>query len=179
MARRFVSFTLAGNRYGVPVSEVAQIIRHEHVQPAPSALPMIEGVVNLRGEVVPVLDPRARPDDHSSRRAPLGADRGSAVARGGLSARDRRRIVVVRLAGRTCGIAVDEVHEIVDVEESGITPAAAVEASSGPDAVESPLRITAQVRVGSMVMYLPDLTALLDPSLALLDPARVRPEPEG
>jgi chemotaxis signal transduction protein len=164
---------LAGNRYGVPVAEVAQIIRHEHVQPAPSALPSIAGVVNLRGEILPVLDPRVdsggRPLAAEARPGgrPLTAEaRPGARAKEapvGVTARDRRRILVVRLAGRTCGIAVDEVHEIVDVEDSWITP------GGGP--VEAPLRVTAEVRVGPTVMYLPDLSALLDPSLARQEPA--------
>ncbi len=145
---------LGGSRYGVPVADVARIVRHEGVQTVPSAPPAVEGVVTLAGEVVPVLDMRSRPGQRVVERPGL---------RGGPPAADRRRIVVLRVGSRTCGLTVDEVHEIVDVDEPSIEAECPGAATQEPPAGESPrLPVKGTAAIGTSVMLLPDLAALLD-----------------
>ena len=104
MGRRFVSFGIGGVRWCLPVAEVVQIVRHENVHDLPNAQAPVAGVITLHSDVVPVVDLRER-------LATGGGADGAAVSE------KRRRILVVRLGGRTYGILVDEVRELVDLEE--------------------------------------------------------------
>ncbi len=107
MGKRHVSFMLAGGSYCVPVDQVLQILRSENILRIPKGPPFVVGVVNLRGDVLPVVDLRTR----------LGLRADEAVR--------RRRIVVVQLGKRGYGMLVDEVREIVDLEEGAVTEEAA------------------------------------------------------
>jgi purine-binding chemotaxis protein CheW len=53
-------FEVDGRRFGLPAAEVRELLRAVAIVPLPMAPPAVEGVVNLRGRVVPVLDLRAR-----------------------------------------------------------------------------------------------------------------------
>jgi purine-binding chemotaxis protein CheW len=53
-------FEVGGQRYGLPVADVQELVRAVTVTPLPSGPAIVEGVINLRGCLVPVLDIRAR-----------------------------------------------------------------------------------------------------------------------
>ena len=108
MKARYVSFLLGTDRYCVPVDQVMQIVRPEGVLKVPRAPSFVSGVINIRGDVIPVVNLKAR--------LGVGAQPGNAVAGG--KAASRARIIVISTGNRTCGLAVDEVREIVDVDES-------------------------------------------------------------
>ncbi len=55
-ANQFLSFSLAGSDYGVPILKVREILSYEGATPVPGTPPSIRGVVNVRGSVVPVVD---------------------------------------------------------------------------------------------------------------------------
>lgn len=55
-----LSFEVGGVRYGLPAEGVARLVRAVAVAPLPKAPAVVEGVVNVHGELVPVLDLRAR-----------------------------------------------------------------------------------------------------------------------
>lgn len=59
-AREFLVFEVAGQKYGLPTEDVRELVRAVAITPLPSAPRAIEGVVNVRGRVLPVLDVRAR-----------------------------------------------------------------------------------------------------------------------
>ncbi len=107
MGKRHVSFILGAGSYCVPVDQVVQILRNENVLAIPKAPPFVVGVVNLRGDVLPVVDLRTR----------LGMPADEGIR--------RRRIIVVQLAKRSYGMLVDEVKEIVELEEDAVTEEAA------------------------------------------------------
>ncbi len=95
---RFVSLLLGATGFCIPVDQVLQIVRRENVLGIPKAPPFVTGVINLRGDVVPVIDLHVR----------LGIpDVGGR----------RKRIVVVGLGSRSYGLMVDEVREIVEAAE--------------------------------------------------------------
>ena len=110
MRKRYVTFSLAESRYCVPVDQVLQILRLEGLIAIPKPPPFVEGVINLRGDIIPVVSLRARMDitggDHSSRGAPDPR---------------KRRVVIIRLDGKPYGLDVDEVREIVDIDDEGVT----------------------------------------------------------
>ncbi len=107
MSKRHVSFVLGGESYCVPVDQVLQILRSESILRIPKAPPFVVGVVNLRGDVIPVVDLHTR----------LGLRAEEALR--------RRRVVVVQVGRRGYGMLVDEVKEIVDLEEGAVTDEAA------------------------------------------------------
>src|SRR4051812_1235973 len=55
-----LTFELAGQRYGLPSSDVQELIRVVTLTPLPGAPSIVEGAINLRGRVVPVFDIRTR-----------------------------------------------------------------------------------------------------------------------
>jgi purine-binding chemotaxis protein CheW len=58
--REVLVFEVEGQRYGLPTTDVRELVRAVSITPLPNAPAVIEGVVNVRGRVVPVLDMRAR-----------------------------------------------------------------------------------------------------------------------
>jgi purine-binding chemotaxis protein CheW len=58
--REVLVFELEGQRYGLPTADVRELVRAVTITPLPNAPAVIEGVVNVRGRVLPVLDMRAR-----------------------------------------------------------------------------------------------------------------------
>lgn len=112
---RHCTFRVGDQCVAVEADAVAEVITARTVTPVPLAPPGVLGLVHLRGRIVPVLDPAVR----------LGisapADRPAAT------------LLVLRVAGDDwCGIAVDEVLDVLDV------PATALEHPTPPDDPDSP-----------------------------------------
>ena len=101
-----VVFRLGAEEFGVPIESVQEIVRvPESLTHVPKAPASVEGVINLRGSVLPVVDLRRR----------LGLP---AVARN-----DRQRIVVFLIRGVRTGFIVDAVAEVLKVPRHAIEPA--------------------------------------------------------
>lgn len=101
-----VVFRLADGEFGVPIDSVQEIVRiPDELTHVPKAPPFVEGVINLRGSVLPVIDQRKRLD--------LPA----------LERNDRQRIMVFLLAGVRTGFIVDAVTEVLKVPRSAIEAA--------------------------------------------------------
>ncbi len=99
-------FEVAGRRYGLPAEDVQELVRAVSIVPLPRAPAVVEGVINLRGRVVPVLDVRGR---FRLPARPLEPGDHFIVARAG------QRVVALRVDR-----AVDLVRlEPADVEEAG------------------------------------------------------------
>jgi purine-binding chemotaxis protein CheW len=101
---QLVSFVIEGEEFGIDILKVQEIIRPVPITRVPNAPAFVEGVINLRGRIVPVIDARRR---------------------FGLPAREMdedSRIVVVELPGRTVGFVMDAVREVIRVERSVIEP---------------------------------------------------------
>lgn len=100
----YILFAVAGTTYAIRSEHVLHIEMLEHVTPVPNAPPFVEGVVFSRGQVVPVINLRAR----------FGFDRK------GLDL--RTRLLVVEQAGRRVGLLADESREFVTIAASAIHP---------------------------------------------------------
>ncbi|MCK9485331.1 MAG: chemotaxis protein CheW [Dehalococcoidia bacterium] len=100
--RQLVVFELNGETYGVEIHTVREIIRMQKVTFVPDAPDCVEGVINLRGRVIPVVDLRKR------FRMPE-VERGADV-----------RILVVDIEGEDIGVIVDAVTEVKRVPEADI-----------------------------------------------------------
>ena len=103
--RQFVSFRLGKEEYGIPILRVQEIIRFEALTRVPQSADYIEGVLNLRGQIIPVVDLRRR---------------------FGLPSLDRNsstRIIVVEIDQARFGILVDSVNEVRSIASDEIDPA--------------------------------------------------------
>lgn len=58
MSVEILSFSIAGRTYGLPISSVREVLRAVSLTPPPEASSQLEGLVNVRGQVVPVVDVR-------------------------------------------------------------------------------------------------------------------------
>lgn len=106
--RQLVTFKVADEEFAVDIMQVQEIIRLEKVTKVPHAPGFVEGVVNLRGSVLPVIDLRKR------------------VHIGTKVYSDATRVVVVDLKGVKTGIIVDSVSEVMRVHTRHIEPAPAI-----------------------------------------------------
>jgi purine-binding chemotaxis protein CheW len=103
---QFVVFRLAGEEYGVPIDSVQEIVRvPDELTHVPKAASFMEGVVNLRGTVLPVVDQRRR------------------FALAEAERNDRQRIMVLTIAGVRTGFIVDQVSEVLKIPRALIEPA--------------------------------------------------------
>jgi purine-binding chemotaxis protein CheW len=102
---QWVTFHLAGETYGVNVMQVQEVLRHTEIAPVPGAPTYVLGIINLRGNVVTVIDTRHR----------FGLDPGEIT--------DNTRIVIIEADKHVVGILVDSVAEVVYLRQSEIETA--------------------------------------------------------
>ncbi len=99
---QWVTFYLDKERYGVNVMQVQEVLRVSEITPVPGAPDYVLGIINLRGNVVTVIDTRRR-----FRLPPREVD-------------DATRIVIMETANQVVGILVDSVAEVVELRASEI-----------------------------------------------------------
>lgn len=102
---QWVTFRLDNETYGVNVMQVQEVLRMTEIAPVPGAPDYVLGIINLRGNVVTVIDTRKR---------------------FGLEPRevdDATRIVITEIEQQVMGMLVDSVAEVVDVRMSEIETA--------------------------------------------------------
>ncbi len=102
--RQLVVFDLNEEAYGVDISAVREIIRMQEITRVPRAPEFIEGVINLRVKVIPVVELRER------------------FSMPGTERTDEHRIVVVDVEGQNIGMVVDAVTEVSRIPSSSIEP---------------------------------------------------------
>lgn len=101
---QLVIFELANEVYGVDISRVQEIIRMTTITRLPRAPEFVEGVINLRGKVIPVVDLKKR----------FGLEEGERTK--------SSRIVVVDVGDHTIGMVVDAVSEVLRVLTEAVEP---------------------------------------------------------
>ncbi|MBD3619639.1 MAG: chemotaxis protein CheW [Gammaproteobacteria bacterium] len=105
---QWVTFRLGDETYAINVMQVQEVLRMTDIAPVPGAPDFVLGIINLRGNVVTVIDARARI---------------------GLPSRefdDDTRIVIIEAGTQVVGIVVDSVAEVMYVKESEVEAAPAV-----------------------------------------------------
>lgn len=100
-----VVFKLGAEEYGVDISLVNAIERYQQIVPVPNSVSYIKGIINLRGEVIPVYDLRKKFN--------MPAYDGSG---------EERKLIVVKLPDLSIALEVDSVSEIHDFSEDNIVP---------------------------------------------------------
>ena len=99
---------LAGEYYGITAEQLREIVRMQEITEVPNAPAHVEGVINLRGRIVPVVDLR--------KRFTLSV---------GERNRDNR-ILVVDIGGHDIGVVVDAVTEVLRISSDSVEPPSAV-----------------------------------------------------
>ena len=94
--------------YGVPITQVQEIITMTRPTQLPQAPDFVEGIINLRGRIIPIIDLKKR------------------FQMGTSDITNDTRSVVVEVEGQTVGIIVDEVSEVLRLANSDIEPAPAI-----------------------------------------------------
>jgi len=108
---KYLTFSLAGEEYGIGILKVKEIIGMMNITPVPQTPEFVKGVINLRGKVIPVVDLRLR------------------FALEAAAYTERTCIIVVEVAGQggsvMMGIVVDAVSEVLNIRGADIenTPA--------------------------------------------------------
>ncbi len=132
-----VTFTLEDETYGMNVMQVQEVLREVEVAPVPGAPNYVLGIINLRGNVVSVIDARTRfglPTKESDEMA---------------------RIIVIEAQQQIVGILVDSVAEVVDIERKEIDTAPTVGNADSSKYIEG------VVSRGEGLLILVDLNKLL------------------
>jgi purine-binding chemotaxis protein CheW len=141
---QLVTFRLGREHYGIPVGKVKEIIRPMEACPIPGMAGPVEGVINLRGEIIPVLKIHmvlGSPD--------TGEDSGR-----------KSRVIILESDEGRFGIVVDEVRDVVKVEDAEIKSSPSV--SSAHKCEEAILGIT---QVGDRMIICLDPARLVSESL--------------
>lgn len=101
--KQFIVVRLGSEQYGIDIQYVDNIVRQQRVTRVPKAQHYFKGVINLRGEIIPVMSLRLKfelePDEYTN----------------------ATRIIIIKLESQSSiGIIVDEVKEVVTLEDSSI-----------------------------------------------------------
>jgi purine-binding chemotaxis protein CheW len=97
-----VGFRIGDETYGVRIASVREIVRVPEITNVPNAPEMIEGVINLRGRIIPVMDLRKRFGN-----SPVAPDK-------------KNRILVVELENKLLGLIVSSASEVLKIPPSEI-----------------------------------------------------------
>jgi purine-binding chemotaxis protein CheW len=103
--QQVLCFALAGESYALPILKVREIQAQATITRIPKAPPYMPGVINLRGAIVPILELRHR------------------FSLGKTPEDTRPVIIIVEVQGRTLGIRVDSVSDVLDLDPAAIRPA--------------------------------------------------------
>jgi purine-binding chemotaxis protein CheW len=101
---QLVSFHLDNEEYGVEVLKVREIIRMINITHMPNTPPYVEGIINLRGKVIPIISMRKRFGLMES------------------EANSQTRIIIMDVGGELLGFTVDAVSEVIRISASEIQP---------------------------------------------------------
>jgi purine-binding chemotaxis protein CheW len=138
-----VGFQIWRETYGVPITSMHEIVRVPEITAVPDAPEYLEGVINLRGKIVSVMDLRKR----------FGIKQ-AALKKG-------NRILVVEHSGRLAGLIVDSASEVVKIPSEDVEPPPAAFQEGGLNCV------TGLGKVRGRLIVLLDMNKLLAPASLL------------
>jgi len=135
---QLVSFSLAKELYGIEITKVREIILITEITRIPEAPHFLKGLINLRSTVIPVIDLRAR----------FGLPEAALT--------DESRIMVLQACGKTVGIVVDAVSEVLRVKHDQIAPPPPTVAGLGRD------YLSGLVKLDDRLLILLDIDKIFD-----------------
>jgi purine-binding chemotaxis protein CheW len=141
---QLVTFNLADELYGVNIMDVKEIVSIMEVRPIPNAPHYVEGILNLRGEIIPVINLHKRfnlkkenPEDENSD--------------------DERGFIILNIVGGKIGIIIDKIARVVMVERKDIQPPPQMVSGIGTE------YILGVVRLDALYLVILDTKKIFDP----------------
>jgi len=134
-----VGFKVGRETYGVPITSLHEIVRVPEITAVPDAPEYLEGVINLRGKIVSVMDLRKRFGEKSA------------------ALKKQNRILVVEHSGRLAGLIVDSASEVLKIPSDAVEAPPAVFQEGGRN------WWTGLGKVGGRLVVLLDMSKLLAP----------------
>ena len=134
---QLVTFKIAEEEFGVDILRVQEIIRMMPITKVPNSPPFVEGVINLRGKVIPIIDMRRRFGMTAS------------------AHNQQTRITVMDLQGQVVGFVVDAVQEVLRIKESTVEAPPQMMSGIGSDYLKG------VGKLDERLLILPDLDKLL------------------
>ena len=101
---QIISFKVGEEEYGLEILKVKEVIRVTEITRLPKVREFVKGVINLRGDVIPIIDLKER----------FGLARQDYT--------DASRVIVVEIGGKSVGMVVDSVSKVIRLESSQIEP---------------------------------------------------------
>ncbi len=102
--RQFISFSVGDEEYGLELLRVKEVIRVREITWLPKAPSFVKGIINLRGDVIPIIDLRDK----------FGLEAKEATA--------MTRVIVVEVEGKLMGMVVDSASQVVRIPADQIDP---------------------------------------------------------
>jgi purine-binding chemotaxis protein CheW len=136
MNLQFVTFRLGNEEFGIDIQKVQEINRMIDITKIPNAPAHVEGVVNLRGKIIPIVSLRTR----------LGFEK--------VDGDKLTRIMVVEIEGNVLGFVVDSVSEVLRIDDVKIEPAPNITGGQESAYIEG------VINLADRIMILLDLKAL-------------------
>ena len=141
--KQYVILNLAEECYGVDIQSVQGIEKMKKVTRVPQAPDCIEGVMNLRGEIIPVMNLRKTFDIEDQEYD------------------DHTRIVIIRIEDSQVGLIVDEVREVLELHDEAIESMQDIGQRVDLDYISG----VGKIKDGTLVVTLLNLTALIENTL--------------
>ena len=101
-AVQYIVVRIGNEQYGIAIQYIDNIVRNQKITRVPKAQPYFKGVINLRGEIIPVMSIRLR----------LGLEDDEFT--------DKTRIIIIKIDSSTIGVVVDQVKEVVTLVQDNI-----------------------------------------------------------
>ena len=105
---QLVTFQLGGEKYGIDIMKVKEIQRKQEIRPIPNAPPYVEGILNLRGLIIPVINLHQR---FHFKKADLNEE--DQLLSG---------IMVIQIRQMQVGVIIDRVSRVVTIDANTIQP---------------------------------------------------------
>jgi purine-binding chemotaxis protein CheW len=137
MKDRYLTFRVGNEVYGLDIEYVIEIVGMQKITEVPDMPEFVKGVINLRGQVIPVIDVRSR------------------FCMENRAYDDRTCVIVVNINENSIGLVVDMVNEVLDIPEENVSPPPKVTQGS------SSRYLKGMGKVGDQVKILLDVQRLL------------------
>jgi purine-binding chemotaxis protein CheW len=103
-SEQFIRFNIGNEEYGLEIRKVKEVIRYKEFTRLPKTPAFVKGIINLRGDVIPVIDLREKfgleQDDYT----------------------EMTRVIVVEVEEKSIGMVVDSVSHVIRISENAIEP---------------------------------------------------------
>ncbi len=126
---QLVTFQLGEELYGVDIMDVKEIVRVQDVRPIPNAPYYVEGIINLRGEIIPIMNLHKR---FHIKQAVLTSEDSLGDDEGGF--------IILDIEGNKIGIIIDRVARVVSVDKGEIKPPPQMFSGIGTEYIQGVVR---------------------------------------